>query len=103
MRAAARQRRSWRSSELCAQAFRIGEAAWGIQFHAEVSAADAAKWIDEWRTDEDAVRIGLDADALRAETDEASFRPGTSWGAGSPAASWRRRPPEPDLGAATPA
>ena len=56
-------------SELCAQAFRIGEAAWGIQFHAEVSAADAAKWIAEWRTDEDAVRIGLDADALREETE----------------------------------
>ncbi len=58
-------------SEQCAQAFRIGEAAWGIQFHAEVSTADAAKWIAEWRTDEDAVRIGLDADALRAETDDA--------------------------------
>lgn len=55
-------------SEQCAQAFRIGEAAWGIQFHAEVSTADAAKWIAEWRTDPDAVRIGLDADALREET-----------------------------------
>lgn len=55
-------------SERCVQAFRIGEAAWGIQFHAEVSAADAASWIDDWRSDEDAVRIGLDADALREET-----------------------------------
>ena len=56
------------SSERCAQAFRIGDAAWGIQFHAEVSTADAAKWIADWHTDEDAVRIGLDAEALRAET-----------------------------------
>ena len=56
-------------SEQCAQAFRIGEAAWGIQFHAEVSTADAAHWIDDWRSDEDAVRIGLDAEALRVETD----------------------------------
>ena len=58
-------------SEQCAQAFRIGDAAWGIQFHAEVSTADAAHWIDDWRSDEDAVRIGLDVEALRAETDEA--------------------------------
>ena len=55
-------------SEACPQAYRIGERAWGIQFHAEVSAADAAKWIGEWREDADAVRIGLDPDALRAET-----------------------------------
>ena len=58
-------------SEQCAQAFRIGEAAWGVQFHAEVSTADAANWIADWRSDEDAVRIGLDAEALRVETDAA--------------------------------
>jgi GMP synthase (glutamine-hydrolysing) len=57
-------------SPLCAQAYRVGERAWGIQFHAEVSAADAAKWIDDYRSDEDAVRIGVDPDALRAETEE---------------------------------
>jgi GMP synthase (glutamine-hydrolysing) len=54
----------------CAQAYRLGELAWGIQFHAEVSAADAEHWIDDYRSDEDAVRIGLDAAALRAETGE---------------------------------
>lgn len=59
------------SSEQCAQAFRIGEAAWGIQFHAEVSTADAASWIKDWRSDDDAVRIGLDAEALLVETDAA--------------------------------
>lgn len=55
---------------VCVQAYRVGERAWGIQFHAEVSAADARKWIDEYRTDEDAVRIGVDPQRLRAETDE---------------------------------
>jgi GMP synthase (glutamine-hydrolysing) len=51
------------------QAYLIGERAWGIQFHAEVSAADASRWIDDYRSDEDAVRIGVDPEALRAETD----------------------------------
>lgn len=55
-------------SAACAQAFKLGSRAWALQFHAEVSAADAEAWIDDWRSDEDAVRIGLDADALRAET-----------------------------------
>jgi GMP synthase-like glutamine amidotransferase len=50
------------------QAYRIGELAWGIQFHAEVSAGSAERWLDQWHTDPDAVRIGLDAEALRAET-----------------------------------
>ena len=57
------------SSAVCLQAYRVGEAAWGIQFHAEVSAADAARWIDDYRSDEDAGRIGLDPVALAAETD----------------------------------
>ena len=56
-------------SPVCSQAYRLGERAWGIQFHAEVTAADAAAWIDDYRSDEDAVGIGLDPDALRAETD----------------------------------
>ena len=58
-------------SEACVQAFRVGERAWGIQFHAEVSSADARSWIADWRSDEDAVRIGLDAEALRTETEAA--------------------------------
>jgi GMP synthase (glutamine-hydrolysing) len=55
---------------VCPQAFRIGERAWGIQFHAEVTAADISKWIDDYRSDEDAVRVGVDPEALRTETDE---------------------------------
>jgi GMP synthase (glutamine-hydrolysing) len=55
-------------SEVCLQACRIGEAAWAIQFHAEVTAADANRWIDDYRSDEDAVRIDIDARALRKQT-----------------------------------
>jgi GMP synthase-like glutamine amidotransferase len=57
-------------SPVCVQAYRVGDVAWAIQFHAEVTAADAGDWIDDYRSDEDAVRIGLDPDALRAETEE---------------------------------
>jgi GMP synthase (glutamine-hydrolysing) len=56
-------------SPVCAQAYRIGERAWGIQFHAEVTAGDLAHWIDDYRSDGDAVRIGIDPRALRAETE----------------------------------
>jgi GMP synthase (glutamine-hydrolysing) len=57
-------------SAVCSQAYRIGERAWGIQFHAEVTADDAGKWIDDYRQDEDAVRVGIDPDALRADTEK---------------------------------
>lgn len=57
-------------SPVCPQAYRIGEGVYGIQFHAEVTAADAGNWIDEYREDEDAVRAGLDPDRFRVETGE---------------------------------
>jgi GMP synthase (glutamine-hydrolysing) len=57
-------------SPVCAQAYRVGERAWGIQFHAEVGAVDVTKWIDDYRSDEDAVRIEVDPVALRTETEE---------------------------------
>ena len=57
-------------SAACIQAFSVGERAWGIQFHAEVSRTSAENWIDDWDQDEDAVRIGLDPEALRARTRE---------------------------------
>ena len=56
-------------TDLCLQACRVGEAAWAIQFHPEVSADDARAWIEGYRSDEDAVRIGIDPVALGAETD----------------------------------
>ena len=55
-------------SEVCLQAYRLGERAWGVQFHAEVTGPDAEHWIDEYRSDPEAVRIGLDPDALRQQT-----------------------------------
>jgi GMP synthase (glutamine-hydrolysing) len=57
-------------SDVCLQAFRAGSAL-GIQFHAEVSGADAEAWIDDYRSDEDAVRIGLDPVELRRRTRDA--------------------------------
>ncbi len=57
------------STETCLQAYRLGRCTWGIQFHAEVSGADATDWIDHYDTDEDAVVLGLDWPALRAQTE----------------------------------
>ena len=42
-------------SPVCAQAYRVGELAWGIQFHAEVTAESATKWIDDRPEDEEVV------------------------------------------------
>jgi GMP synthase (glutamine-hydrolysing) len=58
-------------SAQCLQAYRLDDFAWGIQFHAEVTARDAESWIDDYRNDEDAVRVGLDADELRRRTQSA--------------------------------
>jgi GMP synthase-like glutamine amidotransferase len=55
------------SSEACIQAFRVGDRAWGIQFHSEVTHRDLLRWIDESRSDPDA--DGLDTEALRAQTE----------------------------------
>ena len=56
-------------SSVCLQAYRLGAAAWGIQFHAEVAADDAQRWVRDYRNDEDAVRIGVDPVALGRETE----------------------------------
>lgn len=57
-------------SEVCLQACRLSERAWALQFHPEVSAADARHWIGHYRADPDAVDIGVDPAALRVETEE---------------------------------
>jgi GMP synthase (glutamine-hydrolysing) len=54
-------------SEVCLQAARIGEAAWAIQFHPEVTEADALHWTADYASDPDAVRIGVDPTALTLE------------------------------------
>jgi GMP synthase (glutamine-hydrolysing) len=56
-------------SEVCLQACRLGQRAWAIQFHPEVSRADALHWVDDYEADPDAVRIGIDPAALGAETE----------------------------------
>src|SRR6185437_3941297 len=49
-------------NELCTQGFRLGEEAWGVQFHPEVTLAQVESWIDE---EDD---LPVDAAALLAET-----------------------------------
>jgi GMP synthase-like glutamine amidotransferase len=56
-------------SEVCLQACRLGERAWALQFHPEVSRADALHWVDDYEVDPDAARIGIDPAALGPETD----------------------------------
>lgn len=58
-------------SAVCLQGYRIGAWAWGIQFHAEVTRADAEAWIDDYKSDQDAVRTGVDPEQLRRQTREA--------------------------------
>jgi GMP synthase-like glutamine amidotransferase len=52
----------------CLQAYRVGERAWGLQFHAEVTDADFQHWLDNYSVDEDAVREGIDPGAIAAAT-----------------------------------
>jgi len=55
-------------SPVCLQAYHLDGSSWGIQFHAEVAFADFESWIADYRSDPDAVRIGLDPERFRAET-----------------------------------
>jgi GMP synthase (glutamine-hydrolysing) len=55
-------------SAACLQAYRVGDHAWGIQFHAEVTLEDFETWLEDYRSDPDAVAIGLDPERLRSET-----------------------------------
>jgi GMP synthase-like glutamine amidotransferase len=56
-------------SQVCLQAARLGERAWALQFHPEVSRADALHWVEDHRGDPDAVRIGIDPALLSPETE----------------------------------
>jgi GMP synthase-like glutamine amidotransferase len=57
-------------SEVCLQGARLGERAWALQFHPEVSRADALHWVEDYRSDPDAIRIGVDPAVLGPETEE---------------------------------
>jgi GMP synthase-like glutamine amidotransferase len=52
----------------CAQAYRVGERAWGIQFHAEVDAATVEHWLDDGKDDDDVREARIDIDAVRERT-----------------------------------
>jgi GMP synthase-like glutamine amidotransferase len=57
-------------SPVCVQAYRLADGTgWGIQFHAEVTREGVGLWLDDYRSDPDAVRIGIDPEALRDETE----------------------------------
>jgi GMP synthase (glutamine-hydrolysing) len=51
---------------VCLQAYRAGESAWGIQFHAEVTKES----VDDWFRSSKPPEAPLDLDALRQETEE---------------------------------
>jgi GMP synthase-like glutamine amidotransferase len=55
------------SSPVCPQAFVVGDSAWGVQFHPEVTPDVLAEWIGDYDSDPDAVRLGFDPGAALAE------------------------------------
>jgi GMP synthase-like glutamine amidotransferase len=44
-------------SRVCAQAFRVGDAAWGVQFHPEVRVEQVERWFDEEETVADGPQV----------------------------------------------
>ena len=57
-------------NDVCLQGYRVGDRAWGIQFHAEVTQENAEVWISRYDTDPNAVAAGFDPEAARAELAE---------------------------------
>jgi GMP synthase (glutamine-hydrolysing) len=55
---------------VCAQVFRVGDHAWGTQFHAEVTTEIVESWIRNYGTDPDAVAGGFDAGEQRRRLHE---------------------------------
>jgi GMP synthase (glutamine-hydrolysing) len=49
-------------SPVCSQAFRLGDLAWGVQFHPEVALAMVEGWLEEPE------EVDFDREALRSET-----------------------------------
>jgi GMP synthase (glutamine-hydrolysing) len=52
-------------SGVCTQAFRLGDAAWGMQFHAEVDLATVRSWLEKGAAD-----AQIDTAALAQETEQ---------------------------------
>ncbi len=57
-------------SKVCLQAARLGGRAWALQFHPEVSRTDALHWVEDYRSDPDAIRIGVEPAVLGPETED---------------------------------
>jgi GMP synthase-like glutamine amidotransferase len=57
-------------NDVCLQAYRVGDRAWGIQFHAEVTRDNAEVWISRYDTDPNAVEAGFDPETAHAELAE---------------------------------
>lgn len=55
-------------SDTCLQAYRLGDSAWGVQFHAEVTLESFESWIDFYGADPDAIRAGISPVELRRKT-----------------------------------
>lgn len=58
-------------NDACLQAFRLGEAAWGVQFHPEVSLEDAESWIGDITPDSEAAQVISDTATFTRQTREA--------------------------------
>ena len=54
-------------NEVCPQAYRLGECAWGVQFHPEVTEEILAGWFASYDVDPDAVAMGFDPHSANAE------------------------------------
>jgi GMP synthase-like glutamine amidotransferase len=54
-------------SHLCLQAYRIGDCAWGMLFHAEVTEEIVMHWIDAYGSSADVEGGSLDTERVRAE------------------------------------
>jgi GMP synthase-like glutamine amidotransferase len=57
-------------SPVCPQAFVLGERAWGVQSHPEVTPDILDEWFDDYDSDPDAVRLGFDPEAARRQVPE---------------------------------
>jgi GMP synthase (glutamine-hydrolysing) len=54
-------------NEVCPQAYRLGECAWGVQFHPEVTEEILTGWFASYDVDPDAVAMGFDPAVATAE------------------------------------
>lgn len=57
-------------SSVCPQAYRLGDAAWGVQFHPEVTEDILEEWFADYEADDDAVRLNFDPARAAQEMSE---------------------------------